>query len=90
MRVEKLAYFFYLVSSLILIGFFLNFGDREGYIVSEIKWTFFGLTITINLIFFLVSVWRFILQKTIKKKEIILTIIGFIPMITLLIYQGIK
>jgi hypothetical protein len=78
------------VSSLILIAFFLNFGNREGFIISEIKWTVFGLAIYVNAIFLMVSIWRFILQKKLEKTEIILTVIGVSPMITLLIYEGLK
>lgn len=86
MRKDKLAYILFLLSSLLLIGIFLHFGKSEGYIISEFKWTFFGLAMTVNLIFLAVSILRFILKKSIKTNELLLTILGITPMIILLIY----
>lgn len=83
---ETLAYVLFLLSSLILIGFFLNFGNREGYIVSDIKWSIYGLAVIVNVIFLIVSMFRFILYKSTKKTEILLTILGITPMMLLFIY----
>jgi hypothetical protein len=86
LKKATLAYVLFLLSSLILIGFFLNFGNREGYIVSDIKWSIYGLAVLVNIIFIIVSVYRFIQYKSTTKNEILLSILGITPIILLLIY----
>jgi hypothetical protein len=86
LRKEFLAYLVFLVSSVVLIALFMNVGKREGHIVSSIKWAFFELALTVNLIFLSVAILRFYLKKRILKTELILTVLGVLPIITLWIY----
>ncbi len=83
---EVFAYVIFVLTSFILIGFFLNMGKGEGYITSTIKWAFFELSFTINVIFIIASILRFYLKKRITKIELILTIMGVFPMLTLWVF----
>ena len=85
-RKEKIAYIFFLVSSFLLISLFVLNINREGYIVSEIKWTIYGLAIAVNSVFILVSSVRQYNANLLFGKQSRYTLFGVAPMILLSIY----
>lgn len=85
-RKERIAFIIFCLSTMLLNGFFLINGGREGYIVSVVKWSMLYMAVIINLVFLTAAFITLLKYEQLwRRKEFWRVILALMPMIASLL-----